>query len=124
MNIFLDDERTPSQVTWINLPNVVWTIVRNYDDFVKLIETTNYIKHVSFDHDLADQHYGHGLNNDQIDYKQYTEKTGMHCAKALTDWCLTNNTPLPDYTVHSLNPVGRNNIICYLEYYKRFSVLS
>lgn len=34
MNLFLDDERNVGDVTWVTLPSVHWTIVRNYKQFV------------------------------------------------------------------------------------------
>ena len=30
--LFLDDERVPQDVTWVNYPkNIEWTVVRSYD---------------------------------------------------------------------------------------------
>jgi hypothetical protein len=61
---------------------------------------------VSLDHDLSYE--------DQNKTENFNEKTGYDCAKWLVDYCVTNNLPLPDYYVHSFNPVGRMNIINYL----------
>jgi hypothetical protein len=110
MHIFLDDERVPGHVSWVAIPRANWTIVRSYEEFVELIKSAEHIEFVSFDHDLGYEHYGHGLNGDIIPYDSYAEKTGMHCAKALIDWCLDRGKLLPEFEVHSLNPVGRDNI--------------
>ena len=42
------------------------------------------------------------------------EKTGFDCAKWLVDWCLENSLKLPDFVVHSANPIGKQNIQSYL----------
>jgi hypothetical protein len=34
-HLFLDDERNPGDVTWCNLPSARYTVVRNFDDFVR-----------------------------------------------------------------------------------------
>ncbi|MFY7816382.1 MAG: cyclic-phosphate processing receiver domain-containing protein [Chryseobacterium taeanense] len=116
-SIFLDDIRVPSDVTWVKLPRKNYLIVRSYDLFVKTIKHKGLPEFITFDHDLSDQHYGHGLNNDEIKYDQYTEKTGYDCAKWLVSYCIDNNLDLPDYMAHSLNPVGSKNIVTYLERY-------
>ena len=111
MFIFLDDERVPSDVTWTEIPRVNnWMIVRSYDAFKSFIDSIEMITHVSFDHDLADIHYGG-------DYSD--EKTGFNCAKYLVDWCMDNDRPLPKWTVHSMNPVGAQNINSYLANFLR-----
>jgi hypothetical protein len=116
-NIFLDDIRVPSDVTWVSVPKKDYLIVRNYDLFVKTIKHKGIPDFISFDHDLADQHYGDGLKNDNIKYDKYTEKTGYDCAKWLVNYCGENNLNLPEYMVHSLNPVGAKNILMYLNSY-------
>lgn len=123
MNIFIDDERSPMHVTWVELPvpYVQWTVVRNFDAFCALLRADVDIENVSFDHDLGLEHYGHGLNDDEIPYDSYKERTGMHCAHALIAWCMMHDKPLPNYVVHSMNPVGKRNIEALLENYKRFS---
>lgn len=34
----------------------------------------------------------------------------MDCAKWLVDYCIDNGQPLPIFYVHSVNPVGADNI--------------
>lgn len=119
-NLFLDDERLPHNVTWVNLPESQhYTIVRNYNEFVDLITLRGIPRFVSYDHDLADSHYGHGLRGDQIPYDTYKEKTGYDCAKWLVNECMIKGVKHPPYIVHSMNPVGKQNIISYVESYNK-----
>ena len=90
-----------------------WVIVRNYEEFVQYITNNGMPDFISFDHDLADEHYDH----DNI--QDYKEKTGLECAKWLVDYCIDNNVELPGYFCHSQNPVGKDNIIGYLENYQK-----
>ena len=102
MKIFLDDERDPLHVTWIELPKSPWFICRTYHQFITLVETNGErITHISFDHDL-----GPG-------------ESGYDCAKFLVEWCIDNQHQLPSWTVHSMNPVGAKNINEYLENFRR-----
>lgn len=115
-NLFLDDDRNPSQVG--NYMNPValrslyrleqWVIVRNYDDFVECIERNGMPAMISFDHDLSDNHSAG-------DYSQ--EKTGYDCAKWLINYAQDNNIKLPYMLCHSMNPVGRDNILCLIRSY-------
>ena len=119
-NLFLDDVRLPNHVTWVDLPpNQHYSVVRNYQEFVDLITLRGIPKFVTYDHDLSDDHYGHGLRGDNIPYDQYAEKTGYDCAKLLGDYCMKKGVKHPPYQVHSMNPVGKSNIISYVESYNR-----
>ena len=122
-NLFLDDERIPSNVTWVKLPLVEWTIVRNYKQFVDTITERGLPQNISFDHDLADEHYVQSIesNHDKTDnfnYNTVKEKTGYECAKWLVEYCREKDLAIPPYTVHSMSVVGKKNIIAYLENYK------
>ena len=117
--LFLDDMRDISDVTWVNLPNVSWTVVRNYKEFRDAIWNKGIPEFVAYDHDLSDCHYGHGLNNDQIPYESYTEKTGYDCAKFLCNECMKLNVKHPDFVVHSMNPIGADNIRAYIKQYNK-----
>lgn len=120
-NLFLDDQRLPHDVTWVNIPkDQHYTVVRSYKEFVDLITLRGVPQFVCLDHDLADCHYGHGLNNDDIPYDMYgKEKTGYHCAMWLVNYCIERNIKHPPYIVHSLNPVGKKNIESYIESYNK-----
>lgn len=125
-NLFLDDERKPVDVKWVNLPLVHWEIARNYDQFRDIINARGLPLRISFDHDLADEHYqeyfeaSHPLNlSHRFRYEKMKEKTGYECAKLLVEYCMNHKLPVPEYFVHTMNPIGRDNIINYIEGYKR-----
>jgi len=92
MKIFLDDVRDPF--------NDDWTLVRSYEDFIRLVLSGKLITHLSFDHDL-------GMIG------RIEAPTGMDAAKffvneVLDDPDLANN--LQSVHVHSSNPAGVQNI--------------
>lgn len=111
-HLFLDDERIPQQVTWVqlpvleNTPSNEWLVVRSFTDFVHCIETKGLPLFIAFDHDLGEM----GDN----------EKTGFSCAKWLVDYCLDNNVNCPDFQVHSKNPQGASNIHGLLKGFQQF----
>ena len=113
----MDDVRKYTKLP--NIPNEQWTVVRSYSEFVNIINKLGLPTFVSFDHDLGLSHYGHGLNGDDIPYDSYTEKTGYDCVKWLVDYCMKNGVKHPSYVVHSMNPVGKQNIISYVESYNK-----
>ena len=112
--LFLDDIRMPVEAK--NLVPVQfnklyweddWHIVRSYKEFTNWISFHGIPDLISFDHDLADFQQ---FSPEQLS----VEKTGLDCAKWLVDYCLDNDLSLPDYIVHSANPVGKKNIEGYL----------
>ena len=117
-SLFLDDVRYPKQVTWTELPLVEWKIVRNYDEFVRFITQNGLPTRVSFDHDLADSHYS-DAHSTTIPYESYTEKTGYDCAKWLAKYCAEHKLPFPETFVHSLNPVGSDNIKSIVQSFRK-----
>lgn len=129
--LFLDDKRNPVHcVTYMHLrigrKNPIyleneWVICRNYKSFTTTIETMGLPDFISFDHDLADQHYRSYLESGEIDYSSFTEKTGYDCAKWLVNYCLDHKTQLPEYAVHSDNIVGAENIMSYLKNAKKWT---
>lgn len=125
--LFLDDERIPTDVLNykpLSIYNEHWLIVRNYHQFTDTIE--RYFEKfkmmpelISFDHDLADVHYSSMNKGGKINYDNVSEKTGYHCAKWLVEFCIDNDLKIPKYLVHSMNKVGGENIIKYLENAKK-----
>jgi len=111
-NLFLDDVRMPKEAfEYMHIPIYTsegWIIVRNYYAFVALVEGKGVPNIISFDHDLADEHY----KKQDFDYDaENSEKTGYHCAKWLIDYCMDNNKELPhEIIIHSMNPYGSRNI--------------
>ena len=104
IGLFLDDERNPEDVSWINYPeNIEWIVVRTKIDFDLTInqlfsERLDFI--VSFDHDIQD-------------FLEGTELTGYDCVKSLVDHCVYTDTKFPEAFFHTQNPIGRNNMEGY-----------
>lgn len=128
-NLFLDDIRTPKDVyNYTKNPVYLqdWVIVRNYIDFANILHKKGCPDLISFDHDLAtDQYVPERYWNDYDASKLYQEShpskhgTGYDCAKCLTGYCMDNDIPLPNYLVHSMNPVGKDTIQKWLESYQK-----
>ena len=98
-HIWLDDFRVPDFPD-LYKHDVAWE--KDYDSFVDRVKVMGkYISDcfIHFDHDL-----GEGKN-------------GYDCAKFLIDWCLEHDYEVPDYDIHSANPVGRKNIESVFESY-------
>jgi len=123
--LWLDDIRNPFLNEEGKVPtdkngeyyNINWVL--NYEQFVKWIELFGLPDAISFDHDLADEHYTPEYFWDNYEESKkfqewrgqnYQEKTGMDCAKWLVDYCMDNEKELPEIFVHSANPVGADNI--------------
>lgn len=117
INLLLDDYRN-QQMTYIATKNSIyidrpWVIVKNHEEFVEYVTTQGIPKLISYDHDLMD-----------IDYAipegtSYAEKTGKDCAEWLVNFCLDIKHELPEYLVHSQNPVGKDRIKSVFENYYR-----
>lgn len=124
--LFLDDERSPQKVTWATGHHPgPWVVVRNYESFVERVTHFGVPDYVSFDHDLAAEHYRPSMYAADGHYSKYytdgtfKEKTGYDCAKWLIEYCMKHEKPFPDYQVHSMNAIGKENIISLIESYKR-----
>ena len=113
MLLWLDDTRNPMEGDWlvfspIKPKEVIW--VKSYKDFVSWITKNGLPEAICFDHDLGDL----DINN-----ATYVEKTGYDAAKWLVEYCIESRDKLPLYNVQSANNVGKENIIRYLENYKK-----
>ena len=115
--LFLDDIRFPVEAYHYTgekiFLNKDWCIVRNYRQFVNQIIQKGLPEMISFDHDLAD------MNSSDSDNLKFTEKTGYDCAKWLVEYCMDNHLNLPKFYSHSMNPVGKENILSLLENFKK-----
>lgn len=115
VKVYLDDVRTPIENDWY--------VVRNYNEFVHLINKLGLdkIDLISMDHDLGDEamieYYSNVKNFNQLDYNNINEKTGMDCTKFLVNKSLDDNIELPQIYVHSANPIGSDNMISYINNY-------
>lgn len=122
-NLFLDDSRQPKDVKWLELPPLHWEVVKNWIEFVSTVKLRGIPSVVSFDHDLADEHYAEYtaahdpllIGERRIRYETFKEKTGYDCAKWLAELCVQLNKPIPQYYIHTLNPIGRQNIFSIME---------
>jgi len=102
--LWLDDIRNPEIGDVKNfISYLIWEFFDNTPTNIVWIKTQagfeNYIKEnglpdlISFDNDL-------GIGNGE----------GYDCAKWLVKYCMDNNANLPDWYVHSANPVAKENI--------------
>ena len=106
--LFLDDIRFPADVKYDLGPYRNLIICRTMDDAVWCVEQYGLPIFISFDHDLADVHYIIGDG----------EKTGYTFAKWFCDYVMDNDLELHEdfgFFVHSMNPVGAENIRRYME---------
>ena len=106
--LYLDDVRVPLD-RWVDH-------VRNYDEFVDYLQTHAMPEVISWDHDIAEEHYPTPTEGDLdvIPYETYIEKTGLDCARYVVE----NSLPLNFWSIHSLNPVGGENIRRLLRAYR------
>ena len=127
LKIFLDDIRQPEDCFKYMYPRIGeaikiynytdWIIVRNYEEFCEVIDKNlNNISHISFDHDLSDEHYDptmyESIEAYQAVSKNFKEKTGYECAKYMKDTYDQLRLKYPENMyVHSMNPVGTERII-------------
>ena len=105
--LWLDDYRNPfdDEINWLVFSPVplkdlyvVW--VRSYYGFVNHIKENGVPYAVCLDHDLGDDSNGY---------------TGKDAANFLVEWCMDHGEPIPHFNSQSSNPVGRKNIMEYLE---------
>lgn len=133
-NLFLDDIRHPYDcISYMKGNEGIyskweWVIVKNYDEFISVITERGIPGFISFDHDLADEHYSkemyEGTEAYNKKYEEFKEKTGLDCAKWLCEYCMDYGEYLPPFIVHSMNPAGGKNISSYLESFNKFQTES
>lgn len=125
--LFLDDFRLPEHVSYYKPNEAIyrqegWDIVANYEEFVEYISKNGIPDLISFDHDLADEHYtppeyweNYEKSKEYQESKEYKEKTGKECAEWLVQYCIQKRVSLPQTLIHSQNPVGADRIKKVLE---------
>jgi hypothetical protein len=110
--LFLDDSRQPYTQEW--------SLVVDYDSFVRHIEENGMPDVISWDHDLSFAHYyGDRYQDGSIPYERYNDKTGYHCAKYLVEKQLFPKLSI----IHSLNPTGSMNIANLLKPYCKVEIV-
>lgn len=127
--LWLDDVRNPWDLMWLNYitKNIVRTDqieitwVKNYNEFVDEIVDNGLPDIVSFDHDLADEHYVYSPTEEIYKQADYMEATGYDCAKFLVDYCQIHEKDLPQWHCHSWNPMGKKFIISLLSNFNKHS---
>ena len=108
--VWLDDMRDPFTEAWHPVatnrryikgePVIVW--LKNHDEFTAWLDRQIELPSLfCFDHDLGE------------------EKSGFDCVKYLVDFCMDHDMELPPCTCHSSNPAGRENILSYIDSYKK-----
>lgn len=105
--IFLDDERQIEYISdRINISEYEWIIIRNYFDFLDYADDNfDKIKLISFDHDI-----------DSFD-EGGVEWTGRDAARYIVDKCQSEGLIFPDFLVHSMNNIGKQNIIADIKFH-------
>lgn len=125
--LWLDDIRNPQEGTWLAdfspLATPFETIwVKSYGEFTQWITENGLPDAICFDHDLGDD-FALRENAEFTDWYNLDESreyNGMDCAKWLIDYCIDNDSNLPEYTIQSANPVGKENIDGILISYNKF----
>jgi hypothetical protein len=100
--LWLDDYRNPrdKEIDWMVFSpigrdvTVVWA--ESYTDFIEYILCYDLPAAISFDYELG------------------IKETGYDCAKWLVNYCVNHNKPLPIWSIHSADPMGRSNIDNFL----------
>ena len=90
--LFIFDEIEPCGIYW----------VKTQSEFENYIKENGLPDLISFDNDL-------GIGNGE----------GYDCAKWLVNYCLDNNVGLPQWFVHSANPVAKENISKLFENFEK-----
>jgi len=133
-NLFLDDFRHPYDCSfYMSRPAIYtkldWVIVRSAKEFVdtitKKLKIGEFPELVSFDHDLADEHYDPSMHKGVSTYNQmavrFTEPTGKECAEWLVQVCIDNDLKLPECEYHTMNPAGKERLKQAIADYERLT---
>lgn len=127
----MDDIRVPDDLNnFISSSEILklynetdWVVVRNYEDFVKIIKKNGLPEIVSFDHDLGEDvarlKVEKGISKRKARSEKKETNSGYDCAKWLVDYCSKHSKNLPKYLCHSMNPVGKDNILNYLRNFEK-----
>jgi hypothetical protein len=131
-SLFLDDIREPNEcLTYLHEPRYgtrKWVVVRSHAEFVQLVvdkwNDGQFPELVSFDHDLADEHYDptmyHGVDAYNAKSVNFKEETGNETARWFVQFCIDQSIELPECLVHSMNPSGKERIKQTLKDYDRY----
>ena len=93
-HLYLDDLRDPP-------PDREWVVCRSTHQALEVVASRGMPAHMSLDHDLG--------GND----------TSMIFLRRLANDVWDDTSPPPDYQVHSANPVGAQNIVSFMESWRK-----
>lgn len=97
--LFIDDERNPVTNDW--------KIARSSQEAIQYLQLFGCPVEIAFDHDLGG------------------DDTSMHFCRALYDYLDATEQAFPEgftYSIHSQNPVGRENIKSYMQSLENYLV--
>ncbi len=112
-NLFLDDIRKPTDVTIFSDKKLKWKIVKNHKEFIKYVTKHGIPDLVSFDHDLAPEHYAKYNEN-----LKFETETGFETLVWFCDYIKINNLEIPEVNIHTSNFVAYKNMT---EYFNEFN---
>jgi hypothetical protein len=104
-NLYLDDLRTPPA-------DRDWLVCRSSQEALDRIAELGTPQFISFDHDLGGDDTSMVFLNRWVRIPTYADPTrpGWHAHGKVT---------IPDYQIHSANPVGAQNIRSFMESWRR-----
>lgn len=100
-NLFLDDERFPF---WVyDRPSEIggFHILRSTEAAKGAVQAMGMPHLISFDHDLGG------------------DDKAMHFLNWLANEYWDGKSPIPDYRIHSANPIGQKNIESFMESWRK-----
>ena len=126
-NIFLDDNRNPIDVyeytNQLEYKIFAWKVVRSYQEFVDLfterLMNNELPRLVSFDHDLATEHYLIAARNflNEFDENSVIIPTGWHALLWMINTYVEQDMKLPHIFLHTKNPAGKKNMQSLIDEY-------
>ena len=126
-NIFLDDNRNPIDVyeytNRLEYKIFAWKVVRSYQEFVDLfterLMNNELPRLVSFDHDLATEHYLIAARNflNEFDENSVNIPTGWHALLWMINTYVEDDMKLPHILLHTKNPAGKKNMQSLIDEY-------
>ena len=112
--LFLDDERTFEDVTWLRYPFKFTKVVVYRNPKIFVTATEWYLRNVKEEVALS-------LDHDLMFFENGEEITGYTALRSIVDSCLLDGIAIPNYVfAHTQNPIGKKNIRSYHENALRF----
>lgn len=134
-NLFLDDERIPYSSdrdvknAFAVTENPIyytknWEIVRNYYQFVDIIEKKGMPAIISFDNDLGKTYKKEDVPAQFANVNLNEEKSGYDALKWLCELCLDKDCDLPEIYLHTANISGFVNMRDYIKSFNKIRKMS